>query len=305
MEPFEVKILGCGSALPTPKHLCACQIVTLRNKVYMVDCGEGAQYQMRASHSSFQRLGHIFLSHLHGDHWFGLIGLLSSFALLGRTASLHIYAHVQLQSTLNHLLQNYCSDLPYEITFHAIETTQHTLIHEDSTMQVFTIPLDHGVPCCGFLFREKGTGLHINRRAIDTYGIPTWAINNIKAGQDWHTDDGTLIPNEHLTLPPSPTRSYAYCSDTSYDPRICQYIQGVNLLYHEATYASDMVTRAKLYHHSTAREAAQIAKESKVSQLIIGHFSQRYLDETILLKEAQEIFPETTLAKEMMTISIK
>ena len=304
MNPFELTILGCGSATPTPHHFCASQVVTLCGKSYMVDCGEGTQYQMRRCHIGFQNLGHVFISHLHGDHWFGLIGMISSFALLGRTYALHVHAPVQLQSTLNHLLQNYCSDTPFEVVFHAIDTSVHALIHEDSTMKVYSLPLVHGVPTCGFLFREREGGRHIVRSAIDFYNIPTWALNGIREGDDWTTDDGTVVPNSRLTTPPTPTRAFAYCSDTAFNPDLVPLLRGVDLLYHEATYADDMQSRAELYKHSTAREAATIARDAGVGRLVIGHFSQRYNDESVLLNEAKQVFEDTILASEGLFLRI-
>ena len=270
----------------------------------MVDCGEGTQYQMRRCRISFQGLQHVFISHLHGDHWFGLIGMISSFALLGRTATLHVHAPIQLQSTLNHLLQNYSSDMPYEVQFHPIDTTIYTLIHEDRSMRVYSLPLEHGVPCCGFLFREREGARHIVRAKLDCYEVPLWAINNIKAGADWTMPDGTVIPNDLLTTPPTPARSFAYCSDTAFSPALIPLLRDISVLYHEATYADDMAPRARLYKHSTAREAATIARDANVGTLIIGHFSQRYNDENILLSEAKNVFPNTFLAKEEAVFEI-
>lgn len=304
MEPFKVHILGCGSALPTLKHFPSMQVVECRGKLFMVDCGEGAQLQMRRSGLSFNKMGHVFISHLHGDHCFGLIGMISTFGLLGRTATLHIYAPKELEDMLNRQMQMFCRDLGYEVVFHAVDTSRHAIIFEDRSMQVETIPLDHRMPTCGYIFREKPLLPHIRREMIDFYGIPTSQINNIKAGQDWTTADGEVIRNELLTTPADPPRAYAYCSDTAYIPTLHELLKGVTTLYHEATYADDNLPMAQKYHHSTARQAAQVAREARVGKLLLGHFSSRYDDENVLLREAQEVFPNTLLTREMLVFDV-
>lgn len=270
----------------------------------MVDCAEGTQFQMRRYKVSMQKLEHIFISHLHGDHWFGLIGMLSSMALLDRTREIHIHAPEQLRSTLNHLLQNYCHDMPYNIVFDSVDTSQHAMIHQDRAVEVWSMPLIHTIPCCGFLFKEKQGARHVIARAIETWGIPVWAINGIKAGADWTTEDGQVIPNDKLTTPPTPSRSYAYCSDTQYAPHNAALMEGVNLLYHEATYGDDKTENAAKYCHSTARQAGMMAAQAHAQQLLIGHFSHRYNDETVLLEQAKQEFANTILAKEGLKINI-
>lgn len=305
MEPFKVHILGCGSALPTMRHFSSMQVVECRGKLFMVDCGEGAQIQMRRSSLSYDRLGHIFISHIHGDHCFGLIGLISTFGLMGRTAALHVHAPKELgpmlQAQLN-LFFNY--DIGYKIEFHAVDTTRHDIVYEDRSLQVESIPLEHRMPCCGFLFREKPGLPHIRREMIDYYSIPISQINNIKAGADWTTPDGEVIAHERLTLPADAPRAYAYCSDTRYMPKLHEALKGVNTLYHEATYADDKIDNAEKYYHSTARQAAMVARDANVGQLIIGHFSARYEDETVLLNEAQEVFKNVKLANENAVFDI-
>jgi len=265
----------------------------------MVDCGEGAQIQLRRSGLSFNKLGHIFISHLHGDHCFGVIGLISTLGLLGRTATLHIHApedfRIMLKSQLD-LFFNY--DIGYKVEFHAVDTTKHQVIYEDHSLQVESIPLEHRMPCCGFLFREKPGLPHIRREAIDFYNIPSWHINNIKAGADWTTPDGETIPHERLTMPADPARAYAYCSDTRYMPHLHKMLQDINTLYHESTYARDKIDNAIKYYHSTAEQAAMVARDAHVKQLILGHYSARYDDETVLLKEAKEIFENVRLSNE-------
>lgn len=304
MEKFEIHILGCGSALPTTRHQATSQVLNIREKLFMIDCGEGTQVQLRRSRLRFSRLNHIFISHLHGDHCFGLIGLISTYAMLERTAQLHIYAHADLQRLLAPQLDYFCKGMTFEVVFHPFNPSERTVIYEDRSVSVETIPLRHRLPTCGFLFREKPTSRHIRRDMIDFYQIPVYMINRIKNGEDYMLDDGTCIPCDRLTLPADPPRSYAYCSDTAYLPRIVEQIQGVDLLFHEATFASSEAVRARQAFHSTAEQAAKIALDAQVKKLVIGHFSARYETETVLLEEASAVFPNTVLAAENMKIEL-
>lgn len=304
MEKFEVHILGCGSALPTTRHLATSQVINIREKLFMIDCGEGAQVQLRKSRLKFSRLNHIFISHLHGDHCFGLMGLISTFGMLERTANLHIHCHADLQRILEPQIEFFCKGMPYNVVFEQFNPGEQTVIYDDRSVSVETIPLRHRIPCCGFLFREKPTPNHIRRDMIDFYQIPTYLINRIKNGEDYVLEDGTVIPNARLTIPSDPPRSYAYCSDTCYLPRICEQIKGCDLLFHEATFATADAKRAKETFHTTAPQAAEIAKAAQVKKLVIGHYSARYEDESILLKEASEIFPQTILAQENLKIEL-
>ncbi|MBP5771537.1 MAG: ribonuclease Z [Bacteroidaceae bacterium] len=302
-QKFEIQILGCGSALPTRKHFPTCQVVNLRDKLILIDCGEGAQLQWRYTGLNWQRITHILLSHAHGDHVFGLPGLLSTMGLLGRTQPLFIHGPSNLQTYLEFMKAHFFADIDYEIQFHAIDTTQHALIFQDRSMEIWSLPLKHRLPCCGYLIKEKPEQRHIRREMIDFYGIPLWAINNIKAGQDWTTAEGEIIPNNLLTTPPSPVRSYAYCSDTSPVMELTKWCEGVDLMYHEATYAETESSLAVKYSHSTTRQAAQIAKEAHAKRLLIGHYSSRYENENLLLQEAQEVFSDTILAHEGLRIT--
>ena len=304
MEKFEVHILGCGSALPTTRHLATSQVINIREKLFMIDCGEGAQVQLRKSRLKFSRLNHIFISHLHGDHCFGLMGLISTFGMLERTANLHIHCHADLQRILEPQIEFFCKGMPYNVVFELFNPGEQTVIYDDRSVSVETIPLRHRVPCCGFLFREKPTPNHIRRDMIDFYQIPTYLINRIKNGENYVLEDGTVIPNTRLTTPSDPPRSYAYCSDTCYLPRICEQIKGCDLLFHEATFADADAKRAKETFHTTAPQAAEIAKAAQVKKLVIGHYSARYEDESILLKEASEVFPQTILAQENLKIEL-
>ena len=304
MEPFKIYILGCGSALPTMRHNPSSQIVELRGKQFMIDCGEGTQLQLRRSKIRFTKLGHVFISHLHGDHCLGLLGMISTFGMLGRTAPLHVFAAAEYEELFRRELDFFCQRIEYEVVYHPINPNVGEVIFEDRSMTVSTIPLSHRVPCCGFLFREKPGLPHIRRDLIDMYGIPTSQINNIKNGIDWVSPDGETIPAARLTTAAEPPRSYAYCSDTRYNPGIAEMVKGVSCLYHEATYSSDDQTRAEKHFHSTAGEAATTARDAGAGKLIIGHYSQRYKNEDALLEEARKIFPNTELATENAQFNI-
>lgn len=305
MEKFDVHILGCGSALPTLRHWPSSQLLNIREKLYMIDCGEGTQVQFRRSRQKFARLSHIFISHLHGDHIFGLIGLLSTLSLAGRTLPMHIYAHAELERLMRPQLDFFCKGIAYEVVFHSLPTdgTSH-LIFEDRSVAVYTIPLHHRVPSCGFLFKEKAPLPHIRRDMIDYLEIPYYAINSIKQGADWTKEDGTVVKNEDLVFPAEKGRSYAYCSDTCYQPQNIPLLKGVDLLYHEATFGQDNLARAIETLHSTALQAAQLAKAAEVKRLIIGHFSSRYDDENVLLEEAKSVFENTALAEENRVFTV-
>ena len=288
MEPFKIHILGCGSALPTLHHYASAQIVELRGKQFMIDCGEGTQMQLRRSRIRFTKLSAVFITHLHGDHCFGLIGMISTFGLLGRTAKLDVYAPAALEPMLQAQMQLFCHSFDFEVAFHAVDTSKQQVVYEDRSLTVESIPLDHRIPCCGYLFKEKPTLPHIKRDMIDFYQIPTSQINNIKAGADWTTADGEVVANSRLVEAAEAPRSYAYCSDTRYIPTLHERIKGVTALYHESTYGEDNLQRAEKYFHSTARQAAMVARDAQAGQLLLGHFSSRYEDENVLLQEAKE-----------------
>lgn len=304
MEKFELHILGCGSALPTTRHFPTSQIVNVRDKLFMIDCGEGAQLQFRKSHLKFSRLNHIFISHLHGDHCFGLLGLISTLNLLGRTAELHIHSPKGLETLLTPMLDFFNRQMTYKVLFHEFDTKEPMQIYEDRSLTVTTIPLRHRMPCCGFLFAEKRRPNHIIREMVDFYQVPVYELNRIKNGADYVTPEGKTVSNNLLTRPSAPSRSYAYCSDTIYLPSIVEQIKGVDLLFHEATFANEDAPRAKETFHTTAAQAAEIARRAEVKKLLIGHFSARYEDENILLQEASAIFPDTQLAKETLCVLV-
>ncbi len=305
MESFNVHILGCGSAKPSTRHNAACQVVEIRGKLYMIDCGEAAQIEFACQKLNINRLGHIFISHNHGDHVFGLPGMISTMGLLGRTAELHIHGPEKVRELLDVTLGTYCQGMEYEVHFHPVDTTRHQLVFEDRSIEVWSLPLTHRVPCCGYLFREKPRLPHIRREMIDALQIPLSQINNIKAGASWTMDDGTVIPHENLTTPAEPPRSYAYCSDTAYRPELVPLVKGATLLYHEATYPEELSDRAQEYCHSTSQQAAKVAREAEVKRLCIGHYSLRIKDEGAHLREAQEVFQNTILTHEGQIIRVE
>lgn len=298
MEKFEIHILGCGSALPTTRHFPTSQVVNLRDKLFMIDCGEGAQLQFRKSRLKFSRLNHIFISHLHGDHCFGLPGLISTLNLLGRTADLHIYSPAGLEEQMGPMLAFFNRQMTYKVLFHAFDTGVSTQIYEDRSLTVSTLPLRHRMPCCGFLFAEKPGLNHIVREMVDFYQVPVYELNRIKNGADYVTSDGEVVPNSRLTTPADPPRRYAYCSDTIYLPSLADALQGVDLLFHEATFADTDAARARETFHTTATQAATLARDAGVKRLVVGHYSARYEDESCLLSEASAVFPNTELAGE-------
>lgn len=304
MEPFKVHILGCGSALPTLRHNPSSQVVEIRGKFFMVDCGEGTQTQLRHSKIKFTKINAVFISHAHGDHCFGLIGMISTFGMLGRTAPLHVYAPTGLREIMKKQMEYFCNGFEYEVIFHDVDTSANKIIYEDRSLSVETVPLSHRMPCSGYIFREKPTLPHILRDMADYYNVPVSQFNNIKNGADWIDNEGNIIPYTRLTKPSEPARSYAYCSDTRYMPELHEYLKGVNVLYHESTYLNEDEGMARQFFHSTASQAAQVASDAGVNTLVLGHYSARYNDESILLSEAKEIFPNSILSDEGLTIDI-
>ncbi|MBQ6229284.1 MAG: ribonuclease Z [Prevotella sp.] len=305
METFRVHVLGCGSARPSLRHNASAQVVEMRGKMLMVDCAEGTQMQLMRAKINFNKIKAVFISHLHGDHCFGLLGLISSFGLLGRTAPLLVAAPKQLEPIFHQAMPLFCANLGYDVEFMPLDTKKAAVVYDDRTLSVTTIPLMHRVPCCGFLFQEKPTLPHIRRDMIDCYGIPTSQINNIKMGADWVADDGTVVPNGQLVTPADPPRSFAYCSDTKYIPTLHQCFPNVSLLYHESTYDQSYEALAEKYFHSTAAQAAMVARDAGASQLMIGHYSSRFNDEQVLLDEAKAIFHNTILAQEGLVVDVR
>ena len=300
MSDFSVTILGCGSAKPSLRHYTSAQIVNHRGNLFLIDCGEGVQRAMLRNGISMHKIGHIFLSHLHGDHCLGLVGLISTLGLGQRTGKIVIHACSDAEKVFRPLFDFFCPQLSMEVEFQAFDHTKSEVIYEDRSLEVLTIPLHHRVPCAGFLFREKQKPRHLLVEECQKYNIPTAYYQSITLGNDWTDDNDNIIPNASLTTEPSPSKSYAYCSDTIYAESIVPVIKGCDLLYHEATFANDLAATAKERGHSTALEAGKIASLAQVKQLVIGHFSSRYDGdgETELLDEAKSVFENTELAKE-------
>ena len=298
MAEFNINILGCGSALPTTRHLATSQIVDLRDKLYMIDCGEGTQVQMRRMRVRFGRLAHIFISHLHGDHCFGLPGLISTLGMLGRTGELVVHGPKEVETYLRPVMDLFCRGMEFEVRFNPVDTRSHSLVMEDRSLSVYSIPLKHRIPTCGYLFAEKPKEAHIIREMTDFYQVPVRCMKEIKQGQDYVTPEGEVVPNSRLTRPAAPPKRYAFCSDTAYNRSIIPIIEGADLLYHEATFAECDLARAKETFHSTARQAAEIARDAHVKRLVIGHYSARYEDLSELHREAEAVFPGTILGNE-------
>lgn len=304
MIPFELTILGTSSALPTSKRYPTAHVLNICERFFLIDCGEGTQIQLRKYSVKFSRINHIFISHLHGDHYFGLIGLLSTFALLGRQNDLHIYSHSELPEILKAQLEYLHNDILYKIIWHPLNFKRKMVIVDDEKVTVTSFPLKHRIPCCGFLFTEKPGLKNIIKEKIAEYQIPVREIQFIKNGADFIDQSGRIILNQELTLPLKPQRKYAFCTDTLYLPKLKDILEGVDLLYHEATYDKKMQKRAKETFHSTAEQAAMLAQNCNAGQLLIGHFSARYKDTSLLIEEATNVFPSTVVAEEGMVIKI-
>jgi ribonuclease Z len=299
---FSVTILGSSSALPTSTRYPTAHLLNANERFFLIDCGEGTQMQLRKFKIRFSKINHIFISHLHGDHYFGLFGLLSSFALLGRTNPLHIFAHKELKNILNFQFRYF--PLAYDLSFHDIPEKKPAQLFENKQITISSFPLKHNIPCAGFVFREKQKDRNIKKDMIDFYQLSIKDIVAIKQGADYLSKEGKLIPNRQLAMPAMIPRSYAFCSDTEFEPAILPYIKGCDLLYHETTFASDMEHQASKTGHSTAKQAAEIAKYAEAKKLIIGHFSARYKNLSVFEDETRQIFQNTHIVEEGETYSI-
>jgi ribonuclease Z len=296
MHPFTLTILGCSSATPTSERNPTAQLLAHGEKLFLLDCGEGTQVTLRKMHVHFQRIRHIFISHLHGDHFFGLIGLISSMHLLGRTKPLHIYGPPVLKEIIDLQLQASLTTLMYPLEFHATQAESPEVIFEDDALTITSFPMLHRIPTTGFLFKEKLSERRLTKEMIDSLGIPVHLFSRIKRGEDFTDADGTVFPNRSITLDPPTPRSYAFCSDTAYFEDIIPVISGADLLYHETTFMNDRAMNAREKFHSTTGQAASIAQKAGVKKLLIGHYSARYDELAPLLDEARLVFPATDLA---------
>jgi ribonuclease Z len=301
---FEITILGSSSAIPTAVRNPTAQLLNAEERFMLIDCGEGTQIQLRKYRFSMSRIHHIFISHLHGDHYFGLIGLLSTLSLLGNKNDMQVYAPPELETLLQGQLASIRGGLGFTVFFHPLTFSEPQIILDDEKMVVTSFPLRHSIPTCGFLFREKEKLPNMNKEMIRKYRIPFKAIREIKEGAGFTTENGQVISHEALTLPPRPPRTYAFCSDTAYHEPVIDMVRNVDLLYHESTFQNDKKKLAGETLHSTAEQAATIARKAGVSKLLIGHFSNRYRKSNGFLKEARAVFPETDLAEEGKTFRI-
>lgn len=305
MIKFSVLILGSASASPTISRNPSAQLVNINEQYYLVDCGEGTQLRLREHKIKFQRLHHIFISHLHGDHYLGLLGLLQTMHLLGRTLPLNVYGPKQLKEIIDMHLSYSHSTLKYSLIFHETQTNESVVLFENDQITVSTILLDHRIPCTGFLFKEKTKPRIINVGEVRKQGVPKYALNKLKNGEDFcFPETGKIIKNEMLTFHPEPSFSYAYCSDTKFNERIIAQIKDVDVLYHEATFLEIDSKRATTTYHSTAKQAAEVAQKSNAKLLIIGHFSNRYKDLNELLIESKSIFENTVLGLENLIVEV-
>ena len=259
---------------------------------------------MRRMRVRFGRLAHIFISHLHGDHCFGLPGLISTLGMLGRTGELVVHGTKEVETYLRPVMFLFCRGMEFEVRFNPVDTRSHSLVMEDRSLSVYSIPLKHRIPTCGYLFAEKPKEAHIIREMTDFYQVPVRCMKDIKQGQDYVTPEGEVVPNSRLTRPATPPKRYAFCSDTAYNRSIIPIIEGADLLYHEATFAECDLARAKETFHSTARQAAEIARDAHVKRLVIGHYSARYEDLSELHREAEAVFPGTILGNEGTVIPV-
>jgi ribonuclease Z len=295
---FELRILGSSSATPSANRHHTAQVLTIDNQYHLIDCGEGTQMQLMQYKIKHQRICNIYISHLHGDHYFGLPGLLTTMHLQGRPTPLHLFGPPGLSEILSLQFKYSGTNLCFPLIFHELDTTFHKKIFEDKQITVYTIPMEHRVPCCGFLFREKQKSRPLIKEKLPSFLTPPQLVR-LKWGEDILDEQGqVLVYNKDVTMEPKRSRSYAYCSDTRYKPELLPYLRNVDLLYHEATFTDELRERAYYTFHSTTRQAAELASAAQVRHLLLGHFSVRYKDLTPLLVEAQEIFHKTDLAVE-------
>ena len=302
---FSITILGNSSAKPTPHAHPSAQVVNLNEQYYLVDAGEGVQQQLIRRGINPLRLRAVFISHLHGDHCFGLFPLIATLGLEGKRTPLDIYAPAPMGEILEYHRRYFWDELPYEVKWHEVRTTEHAMIMQNNTLEVWSIPLRHRVPTAGYLFKEKQPGRNVDKFKIEKYGLSIAQIVAAKRGEDITLDDGEVIPNEEVTYIPYQARSYAYLSDTAYSAKAAERVHGVDLLYHETTYSTSETMFAKGRGHSTTIEAAKVALKAEAKRLIIGHFSSRYKSHETLVEECRTIFPNSDIAEEGMTFNIE
>lgn len=297
-QNFELLILGTSSAAPTTKRNPSAQLLNVAERFFLIDCGEATQIQLRKYKTKFQKIDHIFISHLHGDHFLGLPGFLASMHLLGRKQEINIYCPKELKEIIDKINAVSETRMSYEIKWHFTKNDKLNLLFEDEKVEVYSFPMKHRIFCTGFLFKEKQLLRKIDKFKLDKNKVSTADINNLRKGEDVTNADGKKVKNKDVTIDPELARSFAYCSDTVYDETLVQYIKDVDLLYHESTFLNDKAKRAEETFHSTSEQAAKIAKAAKVKQLILGHYSARYSDLTPFIEEASPHFKNVMLATE-------
>jgi ribonuclease Z len=298
MSDFKVTILGNGSAVPTAHQHPSSQIVKMTDMQLMIDCGEGTQMQMIKYGIKHRHLDHIFISHLHGDHYFGIFGLISTFHLYGRDTALNLYAPAELKNLIEHQLRISHTTLRFPLNFYPLEEAGNKLLLVHKNYLVTTFPLFHRMPTWGIKISKEDHELKINKDFVASFGPTIEQILKIKEGEDFKSEKGVIFKNKEITLPPEPELSYVYCSDTAYNASLIRHLENADLLYHEATFDNTMKELAAEKQHSTAEQAAWLAKQSNVGKLLLGHYSARFEDLSTLLAEAQSIFPETMLSEE-------
>ncbi len=303
-KSFSITILGSNSALPTSERYPTAQVLNVSERFFLIDCGEGTQMQLRRNKIRFTKINHIFISHLHGDHCFGLIGLISTLGLLGRKSDLYIHSHSDLESVLQPQLSYFCRDLPFKVVFLHFNPKESGVIYSDKNIEVELIPLVHRVPTCGFLFREKKEQRNVRKEFVFNYKPKIKEIIQIKKGADYVTSEGEVLPNKEITHDPPHTRSYAFCTDTRYTEKIISQIKNVDVLYHESTFLKVDEKLAKKTYHSTAEQAAKMAVKAEAKRLLLGHFSTRYKNLVPFLDEAKCVFENSHIASEGDVISI-
>ena len=300
---FTLNVLGTASALPTTERYPSAQVLDVRGRLFMIDCGEGAQIRMRKAKVSFLKIEHICLSHIHGDHIFGIFGLLSTMGMLGRSSVLNIYAPKSFRPILDFFMTHFGEGVKYEINFVELEMAEPSVVYENRTVELLAFPLRHRVETFGFIIREKMPPYNVYKEAISLFGLTLAEIGTLKRGEDVVRED-CVIPHKEAAYLPYEPRSYAYCSDTAPFPELSQWVKGVSLLYHEATYPAEMSEMAEKNFHSTTVDAASLAKEAGVGRLIVGHYSSRFPSVDFYLDELREIFPESYLAKDGDVVEI-
>jgi ribonuclease Z len=301
---FETTILGCGAAAPTGKHSPSAQVLNIHDKLFLVDCGEGTQMQMRKFKVKMQRINEVFITHLHGDHYLGLMGFISSMHLLGRKAKLTVYGPEDLKSIIELQLKASQTFLEYPLEFVALDTKTKQCIYEDKSLRVYSFPMKHRIECCGYLFEEKERKPKITKESIASYGLIPSQIIQLKNGQPVVLENGDTLAPETVCEEPEPPKRYAYCSDTAYSEKVIDAVRGCSTVYHESTFLETEAERAKATFHSTARQAGKVAKEVGAKRLILGHFSSRYATEELFKVEATAEFTNVSLANEGMVFTV-